>query len=635
VSVNSTDDDPGSGEASLAGLIDELTALRAEMVADVDQSTARIDRIHVHYRESARNLIHYLALRRRDLRPMQMRLAALGLSSLGRAESHVLATVDSVLGILHRLTARPPQSPTPPPAPVDFRSGKRLLAKHTESLFGPATPGREVRIMVTMPSEAANDASLVHALMERGMDGMRVNCAHDDATAWERMIGHLRRAEQALERSCRVVMDLAGPKLRTGPIEPGPAVVRVRPRRDAWGRVTEPARIWLMAETSPHPSPAPANACLPVPKKWLARLRPGDRVKLRDTRDSRRTLVVVDATAEGCWLEARRTAYIAPGTILRHRRKGKPFQAVVGPFPPTENALTLQQGDPLVLMKTLEPGRPATRDATGKILTPARVSCRIPEVFESLKPGESVWFNDGRIGGIIESVDADQVLIRVTRTRQRGEKLRADQGINFPESRLRLPALTDKDLEDLSFVAKHADVVELSFANCADDVASLQDHLRRRGGRSPALVLKIETRRGFENLPDMLLTAMESPCCGVMIARGDLAVECGFERLAEVQEEILWICEAAHVPVIWATQVLETLAKEGMPSRAEITDAAMGDRAECVMLNKGPHMQNAVTVLDDILRRMQAHQVKKRATLRELRLAHSLRAERETDRGES
>jgi pyruvate kinase len=133
--------------------------------------------------------------------------------------------------------------------------------------------------------------------------------------------------------------------------------------------------------------------------------------------------------------------------------------------------------------------------------------------------------------------------------------------------------------------------------------------------------LKIETRLGFENLPDMLLTAMRTPCCGVMIARGDLAVECGFERMAEVQEEILWICEAAHVPVIWATQVLETLAKEGMPSRAEITDAAMGHRAECVMLNKGPHVLHAVKTLDDILRRMQAHQTKKRSMLRELRLA--------------
>jgi pyruvate kinase len=116
---------------------------------------------------------------------------------------------------------------------------------------------------------------------------------------------------------------------------------------------------------------------------------------------------------------------------------------------------------------------------------------------------------------------------------------------------------------------------------------------------------------------------MASPCAGVMIARGDLAVECGWERLAEVQEEILWIAEAAHVPVIWATQVLERLAKEGRPSRAEITDAAMGERAECVMLNKGPHVPLAVRTLDDILRRMQEHQQKKRAMLRPLRVAGS------------
>jgi pyruvate kinase len=186
--------------------------------------------------------------------------------------------------------------------------------------------------------------------------------------------------------------------------------------------------------------------------------------------------------------------------------------------------------------------------------------------------------------------------------------------------------MTAKDIEDLSFAARHADIVELSFANSAQDVESLQQHLSRMGDRQPAIVLKIETRRAFENLPEMLLTAMRSPSCGVMIARGDLAVECGFERLAEVQEEILWLCEAAHVPVIWATQVLETLAKEGRPSRAEITDAAMGLRAECVMLNKGPYIVNAVRALDDILRRMHEHQSKKRSMLRELNLAHMLAA---------
>jgi pyruvate kinase len=106
---------------------------------------------------------------------------------------------------------------------------------------------------------------------------------------------------------------------------------------------------------------------------------------------------------------------------------------------------------------------------------------------------------------------------------------------------------------------------------------------------------------------------------GVMIARGDLAVECGYERMAEVQEEILWACEAAHMPVVWATQVLETLTKTGLPSRAEITDAAMGGRAECVMLNKGPHIGEAMHALDNILRRMQEHQDKKRPLLRALK----------------
>jgi pyruvate kinase len=107
----------------------------------------------------------------------------------------------------------------------------------------------------------------------------------------------------------------------------------------------------------------------------------------------------------------------------------------------------------------------------------------------------------------------------------------------------------------------------------------------------------------------------------VMVARGDLGVEVGFERLAEVQEEILWLCEAAHVPVIWATQVLESLAKGGMPSRAEVTDAAMGSRAECVMLNKGPFILQTMRFLCDVLNRMEAHQKKKTAMLRKLNVS--------------
>ena len=108
---------------------------------------------------------------------------------------------------------------------------------------------------------------------------------------------------------------------------------------------------------------------------------------------------------------------------------------------------------------------------------------------------------------------------------------------------------------------------------------------------------------------------------GVMVARGDLAVEVGYGRLAEVQEEILWLCEAAHVPAVWATQVLDGMARTGQPSRAEITDAAMAVRAECVMLNKGPYVVDTVRFLGDVLRRMQEHTSKKRSLLRRLRVA--------------
>ena len=134
-----------------------------------------------------------------------------------------------------------------------------------------------------------------------------------------------------------------------------------------------------------------------------------------------------------------------------------------------------------------------------------------------------------------------------------------------------------------------------------------------------AIIAKIETKLAVNNLPGLIAHAAGKFPFAIMIARGDLAVEIGYERLAEIQEEILWICEAAHVPVIWATQVLETLVKDGIPTRAEITDAAMSERAECVMLNKGEYIVEAVNILDNVLRRMQMHQLKKTPQLRALK----------------
>jgi pyruvate kinase len=180
--------------------------------------------------------------------------------------------------------------------------------------------------------------------------------------------------------------------------------------------------------------------------------------------------------------------------------------------------------------------------------------------------------------------------------------------------------LTREDLRALDFVAANADMVGYSFVQRPEDLALLQREIdKRRGDRPPlAIVAKIETRLAFANLPELIVQGAGTSPFAVMIARGDLAVEIGYERMSEVQEEILWVCEAAHVPVIWATQVLESLVKRGMPSRGEFTDAAMGNRAECVMLNKGPYVDEGVAVLDNVLRRMERHQVKKSPQLRAL-----------------
>jgi pyruvate kinase len=291
---------------------------------------------------------------------------------------------------------------------------------------------------------------------------------------------------------------------------------------------------------------------------------------------------------------------------------------IVGTLPPVPESIRLHIGDNLTITRDLLPGKPVQFDASGRLLRTASIACSLPEVFLTVQPGERILIDDGRIEGVIRSVSKSKIVVEITQAGERGEKLLANKGINLPDSRLELTGLTAQDIEHLEFVVQHADMVGLSFVRNSADIKLLQKHLKRLKAEKLGIVLKIETRAAFENLPELLFTLLHSPTVGVMIARGDLAVECGYERLAELQEEILWLAEAAHLPVIWATQVLEGLSKSGKPSRAEITDAAMGVRAECVMLNKGAHIIEAIQTLDDILHRMQSHQQKKSSLLRRL-----------------
>jgi pyruvate kinase len=477
--------------------------------------------------------------------------------------------------------------------------------------------------MVTMSSEAAEDYTLVRDLVSHGMNCMRINCAHDTPETWERMVVNVERARHDLGLPCRILMDIAGPKLRTGMVEPGPQVIAWHPKRDSLGRVVVPAEIWLAPAGTIFDVPDGAGTLLPVPAEWLDGLRPGEHIHFRDARGKRRVLEVLGNLGNGRSARSDQTAYVTPGTVLSRGDilESSKRDTKVAPLPALQRGIMLKRGDDLLLMPESVVGRPAQFDVAGRKIRPAIISCTLPEVFSQVRVGEQVWFDDGKIGGVIREIQHEGLRVEISHAKPNGDRLGADKGINLPDTAIKLPAITPKDLEHLRFIVAHADLVGMSFVRHERDIYELQSRLHELHGDHLGVVLKIETRQAFERLPNLMLAAMRQHVVGVMIARGDLAVECGYERMAEVQEEMLWVSEAAHIPVIWATQVLESLAKKGMPSRAEITDAAMGERAECVMLNKGPHIVEAVIALDNILHRMQDHQAKKTSQLRRLHLS--------------
>ncbi len=586
-------------------LVETLLELRGGALEAEVEARPLLERLEPETRRSAANLLHYLSLRSHDLRELQEDLARAGLSSLGRSEAHVLATLEAVLDVAG---VEPDRASSAAPT---FDDGRSRLSRETFRLLG-ASRGRR-RIMVTIPSDGAVDPEFAANLVAAGMDCARVNTAHEDLPTWEAMVAAVRGAAERAARECRVLVDLQGPKLRTGALEAGPAVVKLRPTRNAHGQVTAPARFRILrAEIGQVAGGVPGF--LASDPDWVDGVAVGDEIGFVDARGSRRALTVVDAGRDGLTVACAATAYMTPTTRLA---RPSDDAAVTLAVPARLPELILSPGDVLVLTRDQTPG--------GCGPDGPRVPCTLPEAFRDVRAGERAWFDDGRIGGTVVGVSVDEIHVRIEQARADGSRLRAEKGINLPDTALGVPALSDGDLDALPFVARAADAVSLSFAQDPDDVRELRQHLDALGAHRVGIVLKIETRRGFARLPELLLALLESPAPrGVMIARGDLAVECGWERLAEVQEEILWLAEASHTPVIWATQVLETLAKTGRPSRAEITDAAMGARAECVMLNKGPRILDAVVTLADILDRMSDHVRKKTPLLRRLHTWNAL-----------
>lgn len=598
----------------------EIDALLVTVEAAITD-TPELARLSGEARVSAENLVAYLALRNLDLRPLQQDLQGLGLSSLGRSEARVRPALRALRTVVQAALGQ-----GEPVVDEDDPDGQALLRARAGRVLGLARGASPTRIMVTLPTEAAFDPSLVSRWLAAGTELFRINSAHDDPEIWAAMVQNVREAELELGLQTRVLFDLAGPKLRTGPLPAGPRVLRLRPPKDELGNIVRPLALRLGPPGTPL---CGADVVLPATFADGVELRSGDRLRFEDTRLRRRALVVVEDDGPGLLVHLDRTAWVHTGTPLwrkgrRHRADAQP-DAVIGAIAARPRGVSVRVGESLLLLRTATMGRPTERDPAGRVIAPGCIGCTLPEALRNVEPGHTIAFDDGKIRGVVEEVHADHLRVRVDHCRPGGDQIRAEKGINLPDTRIDVPALGPEDREALRFAAVHTDLVGLSFVSSPDDVADVHRALDALGAGDKPIVLKIETRRAFESVGALLLAGLTRDSVGLMIARGDLAVELGFDRLAEVQEELLWVSEAAHVPVIWATEVLDRLAREGVPSRAEVTDAAMSERAECVMLNKGPHVEDAIRLLQQIFGRMDAHQRKKTALLRPLAVARGRR----------
>lgn len=582
---------------------------------------SQINNVHPFYSKSALNLIHYLALRSFRVDRFQEKLSEIGLPNITGSENNILTSVLGLKTLICSLLNIEVNNAIYSTIFLSNKEAKQLLKTNTRSLFGPKKNNRKTNIMVTQPTIAATDKEFTKSLIETGMNCARINCAHDDEIVWRQIIQNIKENDEL----CKVTMDLGGPKLRTGKMTPGHKVIRIKPKRNTLGQVTIPAKIWLAPYGLLPPENETADVIIPVNKKWLKKTSEGSFIIFKDSRDKKCRIDIIRIDGKGRWASCSDSAFVTTGTLLNvfFEKKSTAEIHSVHELLPLEEVIFLYENDLLRLDKNSILGAPAAYNSEGELELLPHISCTLPQIFESIKIGELIYFDDGKIEGIIQEVYKEALIVKITSTKKNGGKLKADKGINLPDSDLKINGLTEKDKKDLKFVAKHSDLVNFSFVNTKNDVQGLLNELKKLKA-NVGIILKIETKEAFRNLPSILLKGMENYPIGVMIARGDLAIETGWKNFAIIQEEILQLCDAAHLPDIWATQVLENLAKKGIPTRAEITDAGMSQRAECVMLNKGPYIIKAVKMLDKILRRMEKIQKKKRTILPKLEFTKDL-----------
>ncbi|XP_072982807.1 plastidial pyruvate kinase 4, chloroplastic-like [Typha latifolia] len=572
-----------------ATILDKLKAVRLWLLASENQNFSKLKLCHRSYQLSATNLTHYLALQVLNVEQLNESLSSIGLLYLKSASPCILESINNGIQMLQNLVDYKDINNYVPSIECDYMISamRKRVSLNAAELFGPSDRKKEVSIMATVGREAMANDALITDLLRAGANVLRINCAHDGPNVWREIIRMAKSSSQMLEKPCRVLMDLAGAKPRTGP-----------PMSETDELMVSSVQI-LMCSNGRIPGDLSPDGIICVDEKLIDGLKMGDVVHFSDGRGKKNSFKVVKkflhVDGSVFTVESTRTTTIRVGTKL-YQQKGSKKISVGQVFKllKADKFMVLKVGDLLTVSRLC---CSSTNSTTAKLIT-----CSSDHLYDAVKPDEPIAFDDGRIRGKIQEKNADEIIVLITHASPVGSKLGTDKSINIPKSEVQLKGLTKKDLADLDFITTHADMVGLSFVRNVNDIESIQDELEKRKQSQLGIILKVETKEAFEKLPDLLFHAMQYPNpLGVMIGRGDLMVECGWENMAELQEEIITVCAAAHVPVIWATGVLESFVKSGLPSRAEITDVASGMRASCIMLNKGDHIADAVLALDSTL----------------------------------
>ncbi|MEA2048847.1 MAG: pyruvate kinase [Campylobacterota bacterium] len=547
------------------------------------------------YPMSYLNMQDFLTLKKEDLRTLQLELMTEGLSSLSRSHKHLLYTIERELELLGSMPDRcdTPKHLSPSPEEAYLITEERAKFLKCQN--------RDNAVMLTLPSNAAEDISFSQILEQETISIVRINTAHDSPKVWKSMADMVKRVNQEKRTSCpiKIYVDMAGPKIRTGAIKKVIEPFRIC-TKDMHKVIIVPAlgnSSHIVYEDERYTS---RKAVIAVDETFYADLQNADIVEINDHDRKARFLSVDSWSEEACILKCAKKVEISAQTAIKvQKEKRKYSETFPVNFQKIPEEIRVFEGDTIVL---------STKAAFGHLLDGTSYKAIIAlqmdkQLFSYLNEQDRVYIDDGKIKlSIIEKTD-DTLLCRVERAKANGTVIKEEKGINFPDSFLDIPAITDEDRENFRSVVGFCDIVGVSFTQTDKDIEMMKEMLKEN--EDIGIVAKIETNKGLQNLPHILASLAAWEKSAVMLARGDLAIEVGFENLAYVQGNILDLCEAAHTPVIYATQILESLMKKNLPSRAEIIDASIAQRTDCVMLNKGTFTKRTIETLEKIILSMQ------------------------------